>query len=139
MKLVVDASVALKWYLAFRPNEQHIQEAAAVGEAILTGYAELIAPSHWSLEVIAVLARTEPHLVDQALLELESMRPKIIAQPHVVKRAAQLSVQLNHHLFDTLYHAVALETGAALVTADLSYFEKAKALGSITLLADFAI
>jgi hypothetical protein len=42
----------------------------------------------------------------------------------------QLSHQLGHHLFDTLYHAVALETeGAALVTADDAYRHKALQLG----------
>jgi len=44
-----------------------------------------------------------------------------------------------HHLFDTLYHAVALEEGARLVTADAAYFAKAKDLGGIELLADFAM
>jgi len=44
-----------------------------------------------------------------------------------------------HHLFDTLYHAVALEEGATLVTADAAYFAKAKDLGGIELLADFAM
>jgi hypothetical protein len=42
-------------------------------------------------------------------------------------------------LFDTLYHAVALEEGATLVTADETYFSKAKGLGGIVSLANFAI
>ena len=57
----------------------------------------------------------------------------------VLKRAADLSISLNHHLFDTLYHAVALEEGATLVTADAVYFGKAKDLGGIQRLADFVI
>ena len=56
-----------------------------------------------------------------------------------LRRAAELSIALDHHLFDTLYHAVALEEGATLVTADATYFGKAKNLGSIELLADFAV
>ena len=54
------------------------------------------------------------------------------------KRAAHLSVQLKHHLFDTLYHAVALENDATLVTADDAYFAKAYRLGNIKLLTSFA-
>jgi predicted nucleic acid-binding protein len=50
-----------------------------------------------------------------------------------------IAVGLNHHLFDTLYHAVALEEGATLVTADEAYFAKAKQLGGIERLADFAV
>jgi predicted nucleic acid-binding protein len=44
---------------------------------------------------------------------------------------------LRQHLFDTLYHAVALETGATLVTADERYYETARGEGNITLLSDF--
>jgi predicted nucleic acid-binding protein len=44
---------------------------------------------------------------------------------------------LNHHLFDALYHAVALEVGATLVTADEVYFNKAKELGGLQRLGDF--
>jgi predicted nucleic acid-binding protein len=62
-----------------------------------------------------------------------------IASRAVYRRAADLSIALNHHLFDTLYHAVALEEGATLVTADASYFNKAKGLGGIVQLADFSI
>jgi predicted nucleic acid-binding protein len=54
-------------------------------------------------------------------------------------RAIALACQLDHHLFDTLYHAVALTIpGAVLVTADRRYFAKAQHLGQITWLADFS-
>ena len=40
--------------------------------------------------------------------------------------------------FDTLYHAVALQTpGGILVTADKVYYKKAKSLGQIQLLEEF--
>ena len=67
------------------------------------------------------------------------MKPNLIQGVTVLKRAADLSIALNHHLFDTLYHAVALEEGATLVTADTAYFGKAKDLGGVELLADFAV
>ncbi len=51
---------------------------------------------------------------------------------------ASVAVKLNHHLFDTLYHAVALGTPATtLVTADLRYFRKARRFGAICPLAEF--
>ena len=137
MKLVVDASVALKWFLAANPAEDHIDEAMAVGEAIQTRGCELFAPPHWAVEIISVLARNEPQLVDEALVLLAEVNPILIAEAHVLKHAAELSGSLNHHLFDTLYHAVALETGATLVTADKIYFNKASKLGGITRLSDF--
>ena len=138
MKLVVDASVAIKWFVgAF--NEQHVAQAEAVAEAIERGETELLAPGHWTAEVIAVLARRNPQLVDRALLALHDMRPVLVQGTAVLKRAADMAIMLDHHLFDTLYHAVALEQGATLITADEAYFAKAKDLGSIMRLADFAV
>lgn len=138
MRLVVDASVALKWFLRGNPDELNVAEAEAVLSVVGRSRTELFAPGHWIAEVIAVVARTKPGAVDDALIFLDDMRPAIIAGIPVVKRATQLSIKLNHHLFDTLYHAVALEEQATLVTADEAYFSKAKDLGAIQLLHDFA-
>jgi predicted nucleic acid-binding protein len=128
MRLVVDASVALKWFLRGQPGELLVDKAEAIAAAIAV---------HWGAEVISVLARIEPGLVDDALVALDDMRPAINAGVPVLRRAADLSIRLNHHLFDTLYHAVALEEHAVLVTADETYFDKAKSLGGIASLADF--
>jgi predicted nucleic acid-binding protein len=65
------------------------------------------------------------------------MRPTIISGPRVLSRAADLTIAYNQHLFDTLYHAVALETGATLVTADDRYFAKARGEGGVVMLSDF--
>ena len=139
MRLVVDASVALKWFLRGRPDELHVAEAEAVLSAIGRSRTELFAPGHWIAEVVAVLARTKPGAVDDALIFLDDMRPVIVHGIPVVKRAAQLSIRLNRHLFDTLYHAVALEEGATLVTADEAYFNKANDLGGLQRLGDFQV
>ena len=51
--------------------------------------------------------------------------------------ACKLAQELNHHLFDTLYHAVALSlSDAQLVTADARYYYKARQHGSIYLLSE---
>lgn len=56
----------------------------------------------------------------------------------VLRRAAHLSIEINHHLFDTLYHAVALEhEDALLVTADERYYRKAERYGTIAPLSDW--
>jgi predicted nucleic acid-binding protein len=139
MKLVVDASVALKWFLADKSGEEHLAQAEAVATAIEHGETEFFAPLHWTAEIIGVLARIEPGAVDDTLLVLDDMKPTLIDGVPVLRRAADLAITLDHHLFDTLYHAVALETGATLVTADDTYFNKARDLGSIQRLADFVL
>ena len=52
--------------------------------------------------------------------------------------ALDLAMRHQHHLFDTLYHAIALQTlGATLSSADQRYYDKAKVEGQITLLSDW--
>lgn len=57
--------------------------------------------------------------------------------PEMLKLASRLSSQLSHHLFDTLYHALAIEINGIFITADEKYFNKACSFGHIQLLADY--
>lgn len=81
-----------------------------------------------------MLAREEPLFVESAVDLLDEVAFVVADSWRIYRRAAEMSATLNHHLFDTLYHAVALEHGAELVTADKKYFNKACGLGSISLL-----
>jgi len=54
--------------------------------------------------------------------------------------AIDLSIRLGHHLFDTLYHAVAFRSpDTTLLTADRRYFDKARDEGRIVLLSQFIL
>lgn len=139
MKLVVDASVALKWFFGDLPNEQDAVKARQLIPAIENGAIALLQPVHWMAEVLAVVTRQRPELVGETLAALEQTRASIETDDAIYMRAAELSNRLNQHLFDTLYHAVALERQATLVTADERYFEKARIVGAIVRLADFAL
>ena len=55
----------------------------------------------------------------------------------ILDKAMELSARLKHHLFDVLYHAIALEHNAVFVTADDRYFAKAFRLGNINLLVNY--
>jgi hypothetical protein len=57
----------------------------------------------------------------------------------VLLRAGRLAVDLDHHLFDTLYHAGALEREATLITADERYVCKTGPRGRLALLGDFVL
>jgi predicted nucleic acid-binding protein len=139
MKLVVDASVAVKWILRDRPAERDVDRAAAVLGMVARGTASAIEPVHWVAEVAGVVARLAPGRVTPTIALLTHSRFPTRASRNTYRRAADLATSLNQHLFDTLYHAVALEQGATLVTADEAYFARAKDLGSIMRLADFAV
>ena len=138
MRLVIDASVAVKWILGDRPGETDVDRASVLLGAIARRRASVIEPVHWVAEVTGVVTRLKPNRAVAAIALLTHARFPTTASRVVYRRAAAISVRLNHHVFDTLYHAVALEEGATLVTADETYFTKAKELGSIVLLAGFA-
>ena len=128
MRLVVDASVAVKWFFRDRTDESQVDEALKVLSGVATGAIELIQPPHFIAEVSAVLAREAPEYAQRDLRDLQDILFSIRDDAAVYARAMKLAIQLDHHLFDTLYHAVALETpGAVLVTADRRYLAKVKA------------
>jgi len=139
MKLVVDASVAVKWIVGDRPGESDVDRASALLGAIARRTVSVIEPVHWVAEVTGVVVRLKPDRAVAAIALLTHSRFSTTTSRAAYRRAAQLSEQLDHHLFDTLYHAVALEERATLVTGDATYFAKAKDLGGVELPADFAI
>jgi predicted nucleic acid-binding protein len=136
--LVVDASVALKWFFRTCEDEAHIDRALAILAGIDTGCFQIVQPPHFLAEVAAVLAREKPEDAQEDLFDLQSVEWRLIEDATIYATAVDLSVRLRHHLFDTLYHATALHTpGATLVTADQHYYDKARDMGCIALLADF--
>jgi predicted nucleic acid-binding protein len=138
--VVVDASVALKWFLSDSLVEDHTETALAIFEAAVLGRIQLLQPVHFITEVAAVLARVKPAEAQSDLLDLIAIERRTEDSPAIYARAVAMATQLNHHLFDTLYHALALETPSAVfVTADRRYFEKAQHLRQITWLPKFAV
>ena len=57
------------------------------------------------------------------------IKPETFVDVATLKRASRLAVELNHHLFDTLYHAVAFEHDGRLVTAEPCEEPIARAFG----------
>jgi len=138
--VVVDASVALKWFLFDSLAEDHTDIALAIFEAAVFGRIQLLQPVHFIAEVAAVLARIKPTEAQSDLLDLIAIARRTVDSPEVYATAVALATQLNHPLFDTLYHALALETpGAMFVTADRRYFDKAQHLSQIAWLPDFVV
>lgn len=140
MILVVDASVALKWFFQSRDNEPDCDLALAILSGVDEGRIQLLQPPHFIAEVTAVLAREKPEEAQDDLLDLLNIESRFSDEPEIYAAAMDLAIRCRHHLFDTLYHAVALNTpGATLVTADCRYYEKAMGFGRITLLPDFKL
>jgi predicted nucleic acid-binding protein len=137
--LVLDASVVIKWFFRDEPNEQHAQQALQILSAVGTGEVRLIQPPHFMSEVSAVLAREKPERAQTDIADLLNVEWRVSDSAAIYALAISLAVRLNHHLFDTFYHAVALhEPDALLVTADVRYYNKAKDTGRVVLLESFS-
>lgn len=138
MTLVLDASVIIKWVFAERVEEANSAQALEILELIQTSAVRIIEPPHWLAEVGAVIARLDPGRARRAVSLLYAMELPIATDLEVYQKACSLSASLSQHVFDTLYHSVALqEPGAMLVTADERYYRAAHHLGRITMLKNF--
>ena len=135
---VIDASVAVKWFIPDAAVETDVDRALQLLARAQRDEVRFLQPPHWVSEVAAVLVRLAPRTVGssiEALMALASVRTANDAGHY--QRASSLSLKLDHHLFDTLYHAVALAEKATLITADRKYYDKAKRMGSILMLEEF--
>ncbi len=137
MKLTIDASVAIKWLLNDQPGEHDVDKAEAILALLTAGNAQALQPLHWKAEALSAVARKAPEKIEAACTLLFKIPAATVDNFETYRNAAALAASLKHHLFDTLYHAVAFEQGAMLVTADEAYFAKAYRLGNITLLTNF--
>ena len=139
MPLVVDASVVVKWVFPGNDGEANIQQAMAVFQSVRAGKTQLLQPPHWLAEVSAVCVRLDARIAQDAIRFFHAMHVRVADSPEIYSRACKLAQRLDHHLFDTLYHAVALTIPETLlVTADHRYFRKAKKYGAILSLAEFS-
>ena len=138
MIVVLDASVVLKWLLEDPAGEPDIEKALAVIGSVVRGGLGILQPVHWLAEVAAVAARLTPQTAVRDVEMLAALEFPTTDDPNVMQRATNLAIETNHHLFDTLYHAVALENeDALLVTADDRYYMKAERYGMIAALRDW--
>ncbi len=137
MKIVIDASVVIKWLLNDDPEEHDVDKAEAILALLTAGTAQAFQPLHWRAEALSVVARKAPEKIGPACTLLFSVPVQTVEGIETYRKAAELAAEFKHHLFDTFYHAVGLEYGATLITADDRYFAKALRLGNIKLLTNF--
>lgn len=121
MTLVVDASVALKWFV---PEELE-DEADA-----LAGRGDLVAPdlifsemgnALWGRAARGLLPRVE---AERCLEAFEAAALTVIESPPLARRALAIALDLGHPIYDCVYLACAERLGAPLVTADSRLFRK---------------
>lgn len=139
MILVVDASVALKWFFRTADDETDAASALEILEGVASGAIELVQPPHFIAEMAAVLVRNKPTGALEDLRDLQDISMRTAGGPDLHLVAADIAMRTSAHVFDTLYHAAALlNPPAEFVTADGRYYRSARHLGNIRLLEETA-
>jgi predicted nucleic acid-binding protein len=137
-EVVLDASVIVKWTFPDPARETRAERALDLLRAVQAGRLSIVEPPHWLAEVAAVVTRLAPDRAAGIVALIHAMEFPVLDDLEVYLEAARLSVESGQHVFDTLYHAVALRRpGASLVTADERYYRNARRAGRVMLLRDF--
>jgi predicted nucleic acid-binding protein len=140
VSLVVDASVALKWFLADEPDADRAL-------AIIRDGTALIAPDLLIAEVcnaawrLAKLFRISEAQLDEIALMLPRFFGPFVSAAGLAGRAVAISGHLDHPVYDCLYLALAEAEQAVLVTADLRLLGKVRATfweGRVAGLVDYS-
>jgi len=126
VSLVVDASVALKWFLCEEPLSN--QALAVVQDG-----AALIAPDFLIAEVCnaawrsARLGRISQVQVVEIATSLPRAFDAFFSAAALAPRAVAIAGQLDHPVYDCLYLALAEAEQARFVTADVQFLDKLRA------------
>jgi predicted nucleic acid-binding protein len=135
---VIDASVVIKWLLQDPEREAGTEKATQLMELVTNGEQPVLQPTHWLVEVGAVLARESPGTAVDDVGMLTALELPTTNELEVLRRGVELAMELKQHLFDSYYHGVALETpDGVLITADERYLRAARAKGNIVSLMEW--
>jgi len=120
-RLVVDASIALKWV---------VQEDGTKQALFLRQRAKLIAPDLLVPECANILwkkVQRKELTRDEALLAarlLQGAEIELLPTRSLLEQAARIAIDLDHPAYDCLYLALAMENGCRFVTADERFIRK---------------
>jgi predicted nucleic acid-binding protein len=123
LTLIVDASVALKWYLSDEPH-------AAEARTILVAGEPLVAPDIVIAEVCNAAWRgVRARRIEQSQAEgiarsLPALFDVLVGGSALAERAVIIAGQLDHAVYDCFYLALAEARDTLLVTADSRLLRK---------------
>ncbi len=119
---IVDASVAVKWFL----RESDSARARAFG----AGTSMMLAPDFLVLEVANALRKAlATGTITQAYAERSLARVRRVFDPLIetaalIDNAFSASIALRHPIYDCLYLAASEQLGVPLITADAAFVAK---------------
>ena len=129
MSLIVDASVALKWFAEEIGSDK--------ADAVLASPEDLHAPDLLLAELGNALRKKVRSGVVKRQQALEALQnaPRYFVQLHplpgLALRAAEIALELQHPIYDCFYLALAERERCAMVTADERLLRKAGTIKGI--------
>ena len=141
--LVLDASVAAKWYLV--AGEDHLADAGAVLAGFSSGRLDLVAPDTIFTEVasaitVATLGRQPRLTTPLARLAIDrflDLPLRIVASRRFLPVAFDLVHQHGCALYDAVYLALAQQLGIPFITADRKPYQRIGHLPDVVWLGDY--
>lgn len=125
--IVLDASVAAKWFLP--------EDGTAEALELLEGVEEMIAPALIRLEVAAAITRRvrlgelaaddARQRCDRWFRHLHEDALTLLSDEELLPDAVSIALSLKHTLQDCLYLAAAQQSGIPLITADRIFHDRA--------------
>jgi len=121
--IVVDASVAAKWYLA-TSSEELTQEAFGLLNRYQEGELRFVVPDLFFAEVANVLWKAVrlgvlgQAAAQAAITSLQERKVPTVSSTGLLHTAFVIATTFNSSVYDSLYVALAIESNGQFVTAD---------------------
>ena len=134
---IVDASVALKWFLS---NLEHdLDQAFQIRSDFFESEVDLLVPAHFFVEFLNIMFRKKMDGALSSFSELQNFGIPFAALSLEVAGVAGLLMKKYPKIsfYDAFYHALAIHKEGTFVTADESYYKLCKKEGHIILLKDY--
>jgi predicted nucleic acid-binding protein len=138
-KVVVDASVVVKWFI----EEEYSEQALKLLDAYKEGLLDLVAPSLLPYEVLNALKYSnvfgEDELKEVAIV-LESLQITTFElRSDYARRSLEIAMRKGVTVYDASYVALAELENAAFYTADEKLLRKVKDLDFVKHIKDFEL
>lgn len=130
--VVVDASVAVKWFFTEEDGEPYTSEAHLFLAGIAFGKLRAIVPILFFSECANVLWKVcalrgyPQEAAVEALRDLLSLDVEVLNDMEFVERALSIALQCNRPVYDCLYLAMANLKAVDLITADEKFYNSLK-------------
>ncbi|MHA1596080.1 MAG: type II toxin-antitoxin system VapC family toxin [Candidatus Asgardarchaeia archaeon] len=139
MKVVVDASVVVKWFNV----EEYGDKAVELKNAHVRGIVKVIAPVHLIYEVGNSIWKNRQLNVEDAsnaIVLLLELNLELVSSSHKsIKRTMEIAREMEMTFYDASYVQLAEENKLTLITADEKQLEKSKDIIDVIHIKDFSI